>query len=196
MADMVTNTVGIMLFILIFVSLSAGGVMVARRLPRERHTEANAIWMYCSGGRVIQFDPSALGKQLMKPLGEPSLTNAGEWARRYSAQKLETDDLVVSGEAVAGRNITALVEVRGKAHRGDDQVAVKTPGSAFQRLLAEKSRTADFFFFFVAPDSIAVYRAARDQAAQSGFSVGWTPLALGEPARISLSGGGREATIQ
>ena len=101
MADMVTNTVGIMLFILIFVSLSAGGVVVAKHLPREKHTDARVVWMLCSGGRMVQFDAATLGKQLAQPLGAPSFETAEEWARMYSTRTLETDSLDVSGRAEA-----------------------------------------------------------------------------------------------
>jgi len=48
----------------------------------------------------------------------------------------------------------------------------------------------------VSPDSVRLFRAARDLATQYGFSVGWTPASPGGPAVISLSGNGREATIQ
>lgn len=205
MADMLTNTVGIMLFILIFASLSAGGVVISKHLPREKPTRAIAIWMYCSGGRIVRFDADTLAKQLQKNLGEPTYNTASDWARKYSAQTLETDDLQVSGAATADYNenffqssvrINKSVAVRRKANRGDDEHAVATPGSAFQTLLALKDNKADFFFFFVDPDSISLFRAARDQAAQKGFGVGWTPLGPGEPARVALSGNGRQATIQ
>ncbi len=99
MADMVTNTVGIMLFILIFVSLSAGGAVVARHVPREKHTDATVVWMLCSGGRIVQFDAAELGRQMEKPLGRPSFDTARQWAREYSAQKLETSTLEVSGKS-------------------------------------------------------------------------------------------------
>jgi hypothetical protein len=205
MADMVTNTVGIMLFILIFVSLSAGGAVVARHVPREKHTDAKVVWMVCSGGRIVQFDAADLGRQLEKPLGQPSFYTAREWARGYSAQKLETDTLEVSGKADAeftndssGRTalIRKYVLVRPRPNQGEDAIAIRSPGSAFQKLLAVKNKAGDFFFFFVSPDSIPLFRAARDRATQSGFEAGWSPLGPGEAVKISLSGSGREATIQ
>jgi hypothetical protein len=205
MADMVTNTVGIMLFILIFVALSAGGAVVARHVPREKHTDAKVVWMLCSGGRIVSFDAGALGRQLAKPLGQPSFHTAREWARSYSEQRLQTDALDVSGKAEAefsrdssgpGITIRRYILVRHLPNQGDDAIAISSPGSAFQKLLAGKNKAAEFFFFFVTPDSISLFRAARDRAAQSGFEVGWSPIGPGEPVTISLSGSGREATIQ
>ncbi len=198
MADMVTNTVGIMLFILIFVSLSAGGVVVARHVPREKHTEARAVWIYCSGGRIAYFDAEGLGKQMADRSGDPSATNAGLWAMRYSNQRIQTDVVEAAGDAFleSGGHLSKSVLIRRRSNRGEDEAAIKNPDSAFQKLLAEKSRSANFFYFFVDPNSIHVFLAAREQATQAGFNAGWTPLDVDAPARISLSGGGREANIQ
>jgi hypothetical protein len=197
MADMVTNTVGIMLFILIFVSLSAGGVVLSRHLPRERRTNAKVIWMFCSHGRITGFDAGVLGKEFEKPLGAPSFDTARDWARRFSGHKLTTGRFEVAGEAVAeSLSIRRSLMIRPRPGQGDDADAIKTPGSAFQRLLADKEKSANFFFFFVTPDSVTLFRTARDQLTQAGFGVGWSPLGADEPARISLSGGGREAMIQ
>ncbi len=199
---MVTNTVGIMLFILIFVSLSAGGALISRHLPRERRTNAKAVWLFCSGGHLSAFDPEALRAPMEEPLGPATLANAREWARAFSAQRLETPELSVRGDAKAlpveggGVRLAKYLLIRHKPAAGDDEAALRDPTSAFQKLLAEKNKSSDFFFLFVEPDSIALFRAARDRIAAAGFQVGWSPLGTGEPARISLSGSGREATIQ
>ena len=158
MADMVTNTVGIMLFILIFVSLSAGGVVVSRHLPRERKTNAKVLWMFCSGGRIIQFDPAELNKRIERGLPAQSFENAGDWARAYTARRLETDGVIVKGDAKVelnqiagfrGAHIMKDLLIRHDPNYGDDLRAIKNTGSAFQKLLTGKSRSENFFFFFV-----------------------------------------------
>lgn len=53
LADMLTNTVGIVVFILIFTVLTAGGVVIAKRLPMEHPTEAEPAWFVCRNGRVF-----------------------------------------------------------------------------------------------------------------------------------------------
>jgi hypothetical protein len=202
LADMVTNTVGIMLFILIFVALSAGGAMISRHLPRERRTNAQAVWLFCSGGHLSGFDPEALRLRIEEPLGPATLDNARDWARAFSGRRIETRELIVAGDAKAldldngSVRLAKYLLIRHKPAGGDDEAALRNAGSAFQKLLAQKSKTGNFFFLFVEPDSIALFRAARDQIAAAGFQVGWSPLGVGEPARISLSGSGREATIQ
>ena len=203
MADMLTNTVGIMLFILIFASLSAGGATIYKHLPLERTTKAEAVWMLCSGGRIVSFDPDALGKQITEGLGKPTFSNADNWAQRFAAKKFETDTLAVEGNATAtymggffqqSVRLCAGVGVRRKAGGGEDAAAIRAQGSKFRRLLAGKNRTKEFFFFFVHPDSVALFRTARDQAAAAGFNVGWDPLGANEPARVSIIGGCGSAT--
>ena len=195
MADMVTNTVGIMLFILIFVSLSAGGVVVSRHLPRERATHSRPVWLFCSAGKIVSFDAEGLGSQMAKRIGEPS--NSVVWARAYSSQRILTSSVEATGQAEAGYGgLRQSVVSRPRPDRGDDEAAIKNSASAFQKLLAEKSTSGEFLYFFVSPDSVRLFRAARDLATQYGFSVGWTPASPGGPAVISLSGNGREATIQ
>jgi len=205
MADMLTNTVGIMLFILIFASLSAGTAAVLKHLPREKPTHARAVWMYCSGGKIVHFEPDMLAEKLVKGLRKPSFSTADDWAHKFSSHTVDTDELQVSGEAETEYSgdlfqqsvrIKSAILVRRKPSQGEDEVAVKAPGSAFQRLLAEKNKATDFFFFYVDSDSIRVFRAARDKAATNGFGVGWTPLDANEPARIGLSGGGKVPTVQ
>jgi hypothetical protein len=171
MADMVTNTVGIMLFILIFVSLSAGGTVIAKHLPHEHRTKAKVLWLFCSQGRVIQFDPFKL----------------------YDAHVSQTEAFSLSTQTTTD---SKLLFVRLKPNHGDDEPAIKVHDSAFQTLLRKKNGADSFLFFFVTPDSIALFREARDEATHAGFGVGWSPLAPGEAAPLVIAGKGELATIQ
>src|SRR5438270_229857 len=86
LADMLTNTVGIMLFILIFASLSAGRAVNFKHLPRERPTHADAVWMYSSGRKLVHFNPESLGAQIEKGMTTPTLFTVIEWVNRYSSK--------------------------------------------------------------------------------------------------------------
>lgn len=197
MADMLTNTVGIMLFILIFASLSAGGAVIYKKLPRERPTRAQAVWMLCSRGRMVTFDADKLDTRLRAGLSEPTFNTVERWAHDYSSRKFETEDLSVSGHATTsfsggffGQSVRlcASVEVRRKEGRGDDTAAIKSEHSAFSKMFAERNKDKEFFFFLVDPESITIYRAARDAAVKAGFNVGWSTLDAGEPGRINVMG--------
>ena len=83
--------------------------------------------------------------------------------------------------------------IRKKPGKGDTQESVRRSGSEFQKLLAAEDKKTQFFYFFVDPRSIAVFRAAREEAAKAGFAVGWDPLGSDEPARIVMAGSGGSA---
>jgi len=202
MADMLTNTVGIMLFILIFAALSTSGAVALKHLPRERSTDAKAIFMYCSGGRLARIDADALMRRIEKPLGDPTYATATAWAKRYSTQKIQTDDLDVSGEASAvydenpfqsSVRLNKAIIAHIRKDRGDDVDAIHEGRSELQALIGTENNRDEFFFFLVDPDSIAIFRAARDRVAKAGFNVGWSSLGPGEPARIG--NGGRQAKV-
>jgi hypothetical protein len=204
-ALLLTTGVGALLLVLIFASLLTGAAVLVKRVPRQKPALEETVWVLCSGGRIVIFEPDALEKQLRAGLGEPTVSSAGDWAGKYSARAFETEQLQVSGEAKAAVNkdffqssahLDVSILVRRKPNQGEDQAAIQTPGSDFQKLLVEKDNSSDFFFFFVDPDSIESYRVARGLAAKAGFGVGWTPIGHGEPARIAMSGNGREANMQ
>jgi hypothetical protein len=197
MADMLTNTVGIMLFVLILASLSAGAAVTFKRLPIERPTRKVPAVLFCSGGRMVHIDPAALQGQIEEGLPQPTFSTADEWARQYSARTAQTGDALVSGQASAEHSsgffqqsvsIAKSIAVRRKADRGDDEQAVVSGKSAFHLLLSRSDRQRSFFFFVVDPDCIHLFRAARDRAVAAGFDTGWTPVGAGEPARFGPGG--------
>ena len=70
LADMLTNTVGISVFILIFTVLTAGGAIIAKRFPMEHSTKKSDVTYICWGDRLYPL-PDELIEQFLKPLGEP-----------------------------------------------------------------------------------------------------------------------------
>jgi hypothetical protein len=204
MADMLTNTVGIMILLLIFTSLSAGGAVIFKRLPLERSTKADAVWMLCSHGRMVELQPGVMASRLRVGLGDPTYNTAVEWAREYSTRPFATSELLVSGNASAEYDestdpptvqLVEKIAFRARPGRGDDEVHLKSRGSTFQRLLAKTDRKLFFFYFYVDPSSISVFRAARDRAASAGFNVGWAPLGADIPVQICMAGCGVPAKV-
>jgi hypothetical protein len=44
--------------------------------------------------------------------------------------------------------------------------------------------------FWVKPDSLAVFKDARDSASEKGFATNWSPEVMGKPITFGLGGGG------
>lgn len=205
MADMLTNTVGVMLFILIFTTLGAGGALIAKRLPREKKTDADSMYVLCVGGRLVKFDFREIAEGFIKPLGKPSYDTARAWARRFSEHRFETEGILASGEAEANFSegflqsrvtFDAALSLEPKPGAGEDIHAAVQPDSQYVQWLAGRNPRRYFVYFFVRPDSVALFQKARDVAASRGFGVGWAPLGSDEKMRFSLTGGGRSAVIQ
>jgi hypothetical protein len=157
--------------------------------------------MYCSGGKMVNVDASKIEAQLRQGLGEFTFSNASDWARGYSSHSFETDKLKVTAHAEPeysnngfqqGVRLSRETSIQLKPNQGDDEASVLNPGSEFQKLLAAKDKKSDFFFFVVDPESMVLYRSARDQAVKAGFDVGWNPIAPGAP--VVFGNNGRQAT--
>jgi hypothetical protein len=205
LADMLTNTVGIMVFILIFTVLTAGGVVLAKRLPRERTTEARPVHFFCAGGRVLPLRSGDLIEEFLQPLGRPtSFYAVAGWLRRFNERRVEDDYFVVTGDGDAnytdwglGRSVSLNLAAvcTPKEGRGETPAELKREDSPFRQLLKASQPSKQFIHFFVRPDSLEAFTAARDAAAAAGFDTGWLPFEQGQPVRFGLTGGGREAKV-
>ena len=198
LADMLTNTVGIMVFILIFTVLTAGGAVLVKRLPMEHATEQRSLTFICWDNRVYPFSEK-LFRQFLEPLGKPEPTASGrqEFTDKFAAQRVEDAYVTLTGEVDRSGARTDLVIVCvPKAGAGETADELRRPGSAFQRALAAADRQKQFFMFNVRPDSIDAFGAARDAAAAAQVSTGWSPQLADQPIRFSLTGQGRMAKPQ
>lgn len=201
MADMLTNTVGIIIFILIFTVLTAGGALIAKRLPMERATKAQSLDFFCAGNRVLPMDSNRLAEEFARPFERTVRSwNMDDWISRFNERKIEDEYFEVTGNAMGFAAINffrVAVVFTPKPGKGEIATEMRSPDSRYRQVLKKYQPSTHFVNLFVRPDSIAAFEAARAEAAQMGFSVGWWPLDEKDPARISMtSGGGRSATIQ
>lgn len=207
LADMLTNTVGIMVFILIFTVLTAGGVVVAKRLPLEHATQAKPVYCLCAGGRLIPMTQSALIDQFVDPLGRPTSYYAVDgWVKKFNAQRIEHEDFIVTGEGKANfvdlgfyksASMSLAVIFTPREGRGETIAELRLETARFRQVLSQHDNRERFIYFLVRPDSLEVFDAARAIAIdEKQFTTGWGPLDIKDPVRFSISGGGRSATVQ
>jgi hypothetical protein len=206
LADMLTNTVGIMVFILIFTVLTAGGAVIAKRLPMEHSTKKSDVTFICWGNRLYPF-PDELIEEFIKPLGKPEQSVSGfhEFVEKFKARKLENKYVKLTGEAEVETTTTLTGTRTGldltlvctpKDGAGETGEELQRGDSAFRRILANSDPEKKFLMFMVRPDSIDVFGAARDTAAVDQFGTGWSPQLGDEPLRFSLTGQGRRSKPQ
>ena len=198
MADMLSNTVGIMLFILAFTVLQTGGVLIQKRLPMERSSDAEPVYFVCQHGRLVPLD-GKLTDKLLDGLGEPSYEKANEWISRFNSRQAEDEYVVVVPDGNAEFNRGAFsssvrfvlsAEYKPKPNVGDTLDAIGDLSSQFHSHLQDLVKDEHFIYFFVYPDSIELFRQARNYAkVQFGVGSGWGPMAEDAAIRFILAGG-------
>src|SRR5262249_16767429 len=146
LADMLTNTVGIMVFILIFTVLTAGGAVVVKRLPMERTSDAKPVHFVCAKGRIRPLNEEALVDDFMAPLGKPrSYGELTRWLVKFNAREVADRYFKGKGEGEASSDETpfgqprvslalALVPIEGV---GDTEAELDRPGAVVATTLAQ-----------------------------------------------------------
>jgi hypothetical protein len=191
MADLLTNIVGALLFILVFTVLTASGAVMRKQLPLERPTMAKPTTFLCFNGRTAALDLNAILEEFIKPL-EKKITssNLSGWVKQFSERRIETDTVVVTGSATnLVFAVHAVIEIRPRPGvGGETSAALKSPSSAFRRQLAGLKPGEVFADFLVYPDGLTSFRTAREVASQQGFGTGWTLYGTDEVMRFCVAG--------
>lgn len=189
LADMLSNTVGVMVFIFIFTVITAGGATVRKQLPLERPSNLQSVVVSCSGDRAQGFDHEALIQEFLEPLGEPTYETAETWIEELRRHRLEKEGVEVHAEVAYNTLLFTIVPHPASGETADE---LKRSGSRFRTFLGQLSPEERSIFFFVHPDCLQAFQEARVVAFEKGFRTGWRPLKAGEPLRFSP--GGRELT--
>jgi hypothetical protein len=176
MADMLTNTVGAMLFIMIFTVLSAGGATALTKLPMAHPSEKESLLFICENGKVY-----------------PSEVKESAEAIFQNNKNLNLGDVTTNSDFVmtlkpAGGSVVLTFETKPDSGERSDEVT--SGASRFERRLRTADPAKQFVFFSVSPDSIGAFNVARKAALDQGFEVGWNPRGKDRPLILNLSGGG------
>jgi hypothetical protein len=198
LADSLTSTFCVVLFIAIFTLLTAGGAVIAKRLPMEQDGEQKPFEILVSGGRVVPLRED-LVRTFLDPLGRPEKGRLNDWLEAFNARRLEDDQVIVEGQgrlelAVEDGRLFQQTDltlaVRSRPGAGETARELERPESRLQKHIRGFDPAKRFVFFLVRPDSIEAFAAAREQALRRGFASGWAPLDPTDPLRFSLSGRG------
>lgn len=199
MADMLSNTVGIMLFILAFTVLHTQGVLIPKRLPMERKTDESPLYYACVGQRLIPLNDE-LQMDLLGKLGKPSFATAEKWVARFNKARAEDEFFTVVGHGNARFNwnffqrtvqLDLSAEYQPKPNVGDTADSLARGHSVFDETLQGLAKKDKFVYFFVYPESIGLFQKAREYAeSRYGMGSGWSPVAVGKSIRFNLTGTG------
>jgi hypothetical protein len=195
MVDLLSNTVGALVFIMIFTVMAASGVVVLKRLPLEHSSKSEPINFLCENERIIPLNNIELGQKLRRRWGTPySIFDFYSWIARFDGLEVEDEYFVARGESSIS-SYSFSIRFTPKPEAGDSQRGLAQLNSAFRRRLMGSNSKTHFVHFYVRPDCIDSFSTARKIATDEfGMGTGWMPLAQDEILRFASRG--RMATEQ
>ncbi|HXQ69124.1 MAG TPA: hypothetical protein VN844_01490 [Pyrinomonadaceae bacterium] len=197
MVDLLSNTVGVLVFIMIFTVMAASGVVVLKRLPLEHSTSATPANFLCEKDRILPLNNEDLSLRLRKKWGSPrSIFDIYSWIARYDGIEAEDGHFIARGETNLTHGSYSISTLfTPKPDGGYARQEIHLRDSAYRQYLAALDGKSRFVHFFVRPDGLESFFLARKIAAEEmGFSTGWMPLDTDQPLRFVSEG--RAATQQ
>jgi hypothetical protein len=197
--DVVTNVVGVMLFVVIFAVMAARSTAVHLFTPLLARPAENRqrVLFLCTEGRIRRYDwDMAFNKAAERAKG---LTFDGvpKFVDTYNALDLKddnftyrlsyaTEDLILQKT----RKVFLIVDERSGTPSATGDDGLETFGKTLEVLSPEHN----WIVFLVDEQSIDVYRRARDRASAARFAIGWDPGRRSFPDKECILGCGRGST--
>lgn len=199
--DILTNTVGVLMFISLFVTLIATGsspkTRVTIQTPLSSPTEKESLWFEINDNKVSYLDLRQVREKEVEFSGNLPNCNKPTADSSFSRQDIYQSCLLsILGRQSNFRTNTQNYQVKA-VDRGvsllfepiSQQVGETTsqlivPGSNFKQVLSQYNPRKDYLVFIVRPDSFEAFRTARQQAWDAGYEVGWEPQPQDSPLKI------------
>ncbi|MDG2991170.1 hypothetical protein L3556_09550 [Candidatus Synechococcus calcipolaris G9] len=199
--DVLTNTVGVMIFVCLFASLTAAVAPALVRTPLARESSKSSHFFECREDRVTPLDEDQASEEVQtffRSLDANSFTspqalfaqiNGFQTRTRY--YQVNLDVLTHQGSPIVQTKFTPLSTIDGETSQRLEQ-----PRSQFQQTLNRLDPNRHSLIFFVRPDSFNCFRTARSIGWNQGFDVGWEPWPNERDIIFVSGGGGRRVTVQ
>jgi hypothetical protein len=195
--DILTNTVGVMVFVLLFVTLAAADASVLVRTPLHTSTEKAAVVFEVRGDRVVYLDDDEADRaiaELYRSLPKVSIYNIRSITQRIynfeaTAGNYQVD---VVGSLLSG-SLSTRYRIRSEIV-GNRIGGLRDPAAEFQQVLSRLQADSAFVSFLVRPDGFGAFRTAREIAIKRGFEYGWEPFEADR--EIIFGSRGRQLGVQ
>jgi hypothetical protein len=193
--DIMTNTVGVLVFVLLFVTLSAADASVLVRTPLRQESKKDALFFEVRGTRVLHVDTEKVNadiERLRRRLPEINL-----YTYEYAREMLEgfqtsTQDYRVrmAGSIEYGLGLTYTA----RPDAGVPLASLADTGAEYAAILGASDPAKVYLAFIVRPDGFEAFREARKIAWEKGYQVGWEPFT--QDRTLSLGASGRTVGVQ
>lgn len=215
--DILTNTVGVLMFISLFVTLITSEASSIVKTPIASETEKVPRFFEIRNNKIAYIDDEKVGKQIEQITSNLPACNRPLPPAKYYL--FETQDHVSRL-----RDYRACIRSRGQRisnfktqienynvrminpntfsllyepipnQEGESKEELVLPQSEFLQVIQKLNPQKDYLAFIVRPDSFSTFRIAREQAWANGFDVGWEPHKNERP--IIFGSGGRAIGVQ
>ncbi|WP_319421673.1 hypothetical protein [Pleurocapsa sp. FMAR1] len=215
--DILTNTVGVLIFICLFVYLVAAQATTTIKTPVITKSDKQPRFFEVRNQKVNYVNQENIDLQIKKLVSslpecyEPNIPEqiSPSLYRHYSNQ-IEDYQACQKEQIEAVENFKAStkyydVQLVGESlvYKPKDSIVGETPSrlnqanSEFQTILKDLDPETDFLAFVVKADSYEAFRVARQQAWDRGFDVGWEPQTVDTKLAFQVFGsGGRKINVQ
>jgi hypothetical protein len=214
--DILTNTVGVLMFIGLFVALVTAEVETIVRTPLVSNTRKSPKFFEVRDDRITYLDTDKVSRQLdlymqglpqcekpevpstvfpemydyylnrVEEYQECELNRIARLQEYHTTTRYYEARIAGSG---AGIVYLPLPESEGELPR-----EITSTESNFRDVLQNLNPQSDYLAFLVRPDSFTGFRQARKLAWEQGFDVGWEPM---ERDRVIMFGSqGRSVGVQ
>lgn len=179
--DIVTNVIGALFFMILFVALAALDVrrLVVTPLVSEGNTEP--VVFVCNENRIFYPDMEGLRDEFLEKLSQPSGDSVADFLSSGDLDNLSVENDAYKlwvGADSEGEPLVVYERLPGARGDSPGQLAEDMDARFVQTLRSLDSET-QHVFLIVDADSFEVFQAARGKALQAGFSVGWEPYGGG-----------------
>ncbi|MDJ0574599.1 MAG: hypothetical protein QNJ65_05475 [Xenococcaceae cyanobacterium MO_234.B1] len=215
--DILTNTVGVLMFISLFVTLITVEADSIVRTPLASETKKNPKFFEIRDNKITYINDAQVGAEIDRVVEnlpscnkpdfslDSDLASSREYLARMSnyrsclqsrANRLinfQTQTKYYTVKMVNASTFSLLYEPI-ETQPGEAEEQFSQPNSDFNQVLAELDPSEDYLAFIVRPNSFSSFRAARELAWAQGFEVGWEPHKTELP--IVFGSGGRAIRVQ
>lgn len=213
--DILTNTVGVLMFISLFITVVAVESSTIVTTPLVSNTEKKPRFFEVRNNKISYINDEEIDRQiasLMQNLPECTLpdvpNNFDAYMYQYYLNRIQEyqacrSQTIQSFQNFKGQtdhyyvtfyDLDALLYEPITPDTGESYQTIAQPDSAFNQTIEKFDPNQDYLAFIVRPDSFSAFRAARKQAWKAGYNVGWEPLKQDTP--IVFGSNGRSVGVQ
>jgi hypothetical protein len=213
--DILTNTVGVLMFISLFVTLVTVEAETIIRTPLVTDSRKNPHFFEVRNNQLYYLDSEEVDRQLaawlqaLPQCQEPQIPEEADWylyetylaqIEEYEICKRQQWERLGEFQAQTTYYNVRLVNLNSRLYELKEGIEGESPEqlsqeeSQFLTILQKLAPETEYLAFIVRPDSFAAFRAARKEAWDAGFDVGWEPQPSYNP--IIFGSKGRAIGVQ